>query len=134
MAKTNDAGRFPDETYKKPSYHAYQILHIAFTLVPLIAGLDKFFNYLVNWHHYLSSTFDVFGNPQTTMMVVGVIEIVAGLGVWFKPKIFAYVVALWLFGIIANLLLLQNYYDIAVRDFGLALGALALGRLSQKYD
>lgn len=68
------------------------------------------------------------------MMVVGGIEIAAGLGVWFKPKIFAYIVALWLLGIIINLLYLQNFYDVALRDFGLFLGALALARLSVKYD
>lgn len=119
---------------KKPSYQAYQILHFAFTVAPILAGLDKFFNFLTNWVQYLSVPFNFFGNPQTTMMVVGVVEIIAGIGVWFKPKIFAYIVALWLLGIILNLLILQNYYDIALRDFGLLLGALALGRLSVKYD
>lgn len=123
-----------DETAKKPSYQAYQILHFAFTVAPIIAGLDKFFNYLTNWEQYLASPFNVFGNPHTTMLVVGVIEIIAGLGVWFKPKIFAYIVALWLLGIIINLLTLNNFYDIALRDLGLLLGALALGRLSAKYD
>ena len=68
------------------------------------------------------------------MLVVGVIEIIAGLGVWFKPKIFAYVVAAWLLLIIVNLLLIPGYFDIALRDFGLALGALALGRLSQVFS
>jgi len=65
---------------------------------------------------------------------VGIIEIIAGIGVWFKPKIFAYVVAAWLFAIIINLLLVHNFYDVALRDLGLLLGALALGRLSMKYD
>ena len=67
------------------------------------------------------------------MMVVGIIEIIAGIGVWFKPKIFAYIVALWLLAIIINLLMLHRFYDIALRDFGLLLGALALARLSHKY-
>jgi hypothetical protein len=67
------------------------------------------------------------------MLVVGVIEIVAGLGVAWKPRIFAYVVAAWLLIIIANLLLIPGYFDIALRDFGLFLGALALGRLSQQF-
>jgi hypothetical protein len=119
---------------KGPSYQAYQILRFAFTVAPIIAGLDKFFNFLTIWPQYLSPTFDVFGNPHTTMMVVGVIEIIAGFGVWFKPKIFAYIVALWLLGIIVNLLSIPNFYDIALRDLGLALGALALARLSCKYD
>lgn len=119
-----------NECAKSPSYQGYQILHVAFTLAPILAGLDKFFNFLTNWEQYLAGPFNVFGNPQTTMMVVGVIEIIAGIGVWFKPKIFAYIVALWLLGIILNLLVLQSFYDIALRDFGLLLGALALARLS----
>jgi hypothetical protein len=68
------------------------------------------------------------------MLAVGVIEIVAGLGVWFKPRLFAYVVAAWLLLIIANLLMIPGYFDVALRDFGLSLGALALARLSQDYD
>lgn len=119
---------------KDPSYQAYQILHLAFVVAPILAGLDKFFNFMTYWEKYLSSPFNVFGNAQTTMMVVGVIEIIAGLGVLVKPKIFSYIVALWLFGIIINLLLLNNFYDIALRDLGLLLGALALGRLSAKFD
>lgn len=119
---------------KKPSYQAYQILRFAFTVAPILAGLDKFFNFLTLWEQYLSSPFNIFGNPHLTMMVVGVIEIIAGIGVWFKPKIFAYIVALWLLGIIVNLLIIQNFYDIALRDLGLLLGALALARLSVEYD
>jgi uncharacterized membrane protein YphA (DoxX/SURF4 family) len=116
------------------SFDAYQILRFAFTIAPIIAGIDKFFNALTNWEKYLSTPFDVFGNPSTTMMVVGIIEIIAGIGVWLKPKFFSYIVAAWLLGIIINLLVLQNYYDIALRDLGLLLGAVALGRLSQRYD
>jgi hypothetical protein len=115
-------------------YGAYQLLHIAFIILPIIAGLDKFFNFLTDWRQYLSQPFDVFNNPDTTMMVVGVIEIIAGIGVWLKPKIFSYIVAAWLLAIIINLLLLHDYYDIALRDLGLLLGALALGRLSAWYE
>lgn len=118
---------------KEPGYQAYEILRFAFTVAPILAGIDKlFFNFLVNWEQYLSSPFNVFGHAHTTMMVVGVIEIIAGIGVWFKPQIFAYFVALWLLAIIVNLLGL-HFYDIALRDLGLLLGALALGRLSSKY-
>lgn len=134
MTQISSNDKYHDETCRKPSYQAYQILRFAFTVAPIIAGLDKFFNLLTNWSQYLSAPFNVFGNAQTTMLVVGVIEILAGIGVWVKPKIFAYVVALWLLGIIVNLLVLQNYYDIALRDLGLLLGALALGRLSAKYN
>lgn len=121
------------ESIKKPGYQAYQLLHVAFTVAPIIAGLDKFFNFLTRWEQYLADPFNVFGNPHTTMMVVGIVEIIAGIGVWIKPRIFSYIVALWLLSIIANLLILQNYYDIVLRDFGLLLGALALGRLSSNY-
>lgn len=135
MVLPTESGKLQKEDYyKKPSYQAYQILHIAFTVAPILAGLDKFFNFLTIWEQYLASPFNVFGNPHTTMMVVGVIEIIAGIGVWIKPKIFSYVVALWLLGIIINLLILHNFYDVALRDLGLLLGALALGRLSSKYD
>jgi len=120
----------------RPSLQAYQILHIAFTVAPLLAGLDKFFNLLVNWTQYLPRFVNDLtgGRGQALMYLVGVIEIVAGLGVWFKPRVFAYVVAAWLFLIIINLLLIPGYFDVALRDFGLALGALALGRLSQEYS
>jgi hypothetical protein len=134
MAAPNEIINSQKEAYNKPSYQAYQILRFAFTVAPILAGLDKFFHFLTNWGQYLSSQFDVFGNPSTTMMVVGVIEIIAGIGVWLKPKIFSYILVLWLFGIILNLLILQNFYDIALRDLGLLLGALALARLSHKYD
>jgi hypothetical protein len=74
------------------------------------------------------------GYGHELMLAVGVIEIIAGLGVFFKPKIFAYVVSAWLLLIVVNLLMIPGYYDVALRDFGLALGALALARLSQKFD
>lgn len=117
-----------------PAYQAFLILRFGFTVAPIIAGLDKFFNFLTAWERYLAAPFDLFGNPATTMLVVGAIEIIAGIGVWFKPKIFSYIVALWLLGIIINLLSLSEYHDIALRDLGLLLGALALGRLSAIYD
>lgn len=116
---------------KNPNYQAYQILRVAFTIAPILAGLDKFFNFLTQWQQYLSAPFNVLGDSPTTMLVVGVIEIIAGIGIWLKPKIFAYIVALWLLFIIINLLILGNFYDIALRDLGLLLGALALARLSQ---
>lgn len=122
------------EECKNPSYQAYQILRIAFTIAPILAGLDKFFHIMVNWTQYLAPSFNIIGDAKTTMMVVGVIEIIAGIGVWFKPKIFSYIVALWLLGIIIDLLVLGQYYDVALRDLGLMLGALALGRLSENYE
>jgi uncharacterized membrane protein YphA (DoxX/SURF4 family) len=115
---------------------AYRILHFAFTIAPLVAGFDKFFNLLVNWTQYLPQFVNKLsgGHGQALMYVVGIVEIAAGLGVWLKPRIFAYVVAAWLLLIIVNLLLIPGYFDVALRDLGLALGALALGRLSRQYS
>jgi len=119
-----------------PAYQAYQILHIGFVVAPLLAGLDKFFHVLVNWDMYLSPTVARLSpiGGHGFMLAVGVIEIIAALIVALKPRIGAYVVAAWLWGIIINLLMIPNFYDVALRDFGLSLGALALGRLSQEYS
>jgi hypothetical protein len=119
-----------------PAYQAYQILHLAFVVAPIVAGLDKFFHLLVYWDQYLAPvvTRILGGNGHAFMYAVGVIEIIAGLGVLFRPRIFSYVVCAWLLGIIVNLLLVPGYYDIALRDLGLALAALAFARLSDTYD
>jgi hypothetical protein len=121
---------------RSPSYQAYQILHIAFTVAPLIAGADKFFHFLVNWDQYLSPLVPQVLHiaPHTFMLGVGVIEIIAGLLVAFAPMLGAWIVGLWLCGIIVNLLSIPAYFDIALRDLGLALGAFALARLAQEYD
>ncbi|HJT44973.1 MAG TPA: hypothetical protein VJ721_01760 [Chthoniobacterales bacterium] len=112
---------------------AFMILRFGFTVAPILAGLDKFFDLLVDWDKYLSPMANnaLGGHGHQFMMVAGVIEIIAGIGVAIKPRIFAYIVAIWLVLIILNLLSIPGYYDIALRDLGLALGALALGRLSQ---
>ena len=125
-----------DESLSNPSYQAYQILRIGFSVAPIIAGVDKFLHLLVNWDQYLPPVVNniLGGAGHPFMYIVGAIEIVAGIGVFIKPKIFAYVVAAWLVAIIVNLLLIPGYYDVALRDLGLALGALALGRLSATYD
>jgi hypothetical protein len=119
-----------------PSYQAYQILHLAFIVAPVVAGLDKFFHLLVNWDQYLPPFVNtlVGGHGHELMFAVGVIEIVAGIGVAFKPKVFSYVVAAWLALIIVNLLMIPGYFDVALRDFGLLLGALSLARLSHEFD
>ena len=125
-----------EEDASEPAYQAFQILRVGFTVAPIVAGLDKFFNLLVNWEQYLPPFVInlVGGYGHELMLVVGVIEIIAGLGVFFKPKVFAYVVSAWLLLIVANLLMIPGYFDVAVRDFGLALAALALARLSGKFD
>ena len=119
----------------RPAYQAFQILRLGFTVAPIVAGLDKFFNLLVNWEQYLPPFVTRLsgGHGHELMLLVGVIEIAAGIGVAFKPKVFAYVVSAWLLLIVANLLMIPGYFDVALRDFGLALGALALGRLSSKF-
>lgn len=121
---------------KDRAYQAYRILQVAFVIAPILAGLDKFFYFLTYWPVYIApfALNILHGHDQAFMMVVGVVEVIAGIGVFFKPKIFAYVVAVWLFCIIVNLLLTGHYFDIALRDVGLLLGAVALGRLSQNYD
>ena len=124
------------ETVGSSSGHqAYRILQFGFTVAPILAGLDKFFHLLVNWDQYLPGVVANVSpiSPHALMLVVGVIEIVAGIGVALKPRIFSYVVAAWLAVIIINLLLIPGYFDVALRDFGLLLGALALGQLSQQF-
>jgi uncharacterized membrane protein YphA (DoxX/SURF4 family) len=113
---------------------AFQILRLGFTVAPILAGLDKFFHVLVDWDKYLSPTANnvLGGYGHQFMLVVGIIEIIAGIGVFLKPRIFAYIVAAWLLLIIVNLLTLPGYYDVVLRDLGLMLGALALGRLSSR--
>ncbi len=118
-----------------PARQAYGMLHLGFVVAPIFAGADKFFHLLVNWDQYVPSVVAQLSpiSVHSLMRGVGVIEIVAGLGVAWKPRIFAYVVAAWLVIIIANLLLIPGYFDVALRDFGLFLAALALARLSQQF-
>lgn len=115
-----------------PAYQAFQMLHMLFAFIPIAAGADKFFNFLVNWDKYLAPVIpQITGlSAQTFMMGVGVIEIVAGLIVLLKPRIGSLIVAVWLAGIIVNLLATAGFLDIAVRDFGLMVAAIALFRLS----
>jgi hypothetical protein len=121
---------------QSPSYQAYQILHFAFVVAPLIAGADKFFHFLVNWDQYVSPliTRILPMSAHTFMLGVGIIEIGAGVLVAFMPTVGGLVVGAWLCGIILNLLSIPGYYDIALRDLGLALGAFALSRLATEFD
>jgi uncharacterized membrane protein YphA (DoxX/SURF4 family) len=117
-------------------YQAFLMLRIAFAAAPIAFGLDKFFNVLVDWPQYLAPWIDdiVPGGAQSAMYAVGVIEIAAGLLVAVKPRYGAPLVAAWLAGIIVDLLTFSGWYDIALRDFGLMVGALALSRLAWRYD
>lgn len=130
----NVAATAAETTTGSLAYQAYRILQVGFVAAPIIAGLDKFLYILVDWEQYLVPFIGDLIAPGVFMAIVGVVEVVAGIGVALKPRIFAYVVAAWLVGIILNLLLIPGYYDVALRDLGLALGALALGRLSQEFD
>ena len=119
-----------------PVVQSFWLLRIGFTVAPILFGLDKFAHVLVNWDKYLAPEFtDLFGTSAHNLMyAVGAIEIVAGLVVAVRPRFGGYLVAAWLAGIIVNLLLLGDYYDIALRDFGLLLGALTLARLAVAVD
>jgi len=117
-------------------YQAFILLRSAFTVAPIVMGLDKFFNVLVQWPTYLASWINdvVPGTAQDFMYAVDAIEILAGIIVALKPRYGAFLVAAWLGAIIVNLLTYSGFYDIALRDFGLMLGALTLTRLTSVYD
>src|SRR5688572_24963993 len=119
-----------------PAHQAFLLLRTVFTVAPILFGLDKFTNILVDWTIYLApvATGIVPVSAQTFMYGVGVIEIIAGILVAVRPRIGSLVVALWLLGIIINLLVLGNFFDVALRDFGLLVGALALNRLATAHS
>jgi hypothetical protein len=125
-----------DRLKSDPAYQAFWMLRVGFTALPILFGLDKFFDVLVHWQMYLAPWINdiVPGNAADAMHAVGVVEIIAGIAVAVKPRYAAYIVAAWLAGIIVNLLTLSGYYDVALRDFGLMVGALTLARLASKYD
>ena len=135
-AGLESAPTFVERLKSDPAYQAFVLLRVAFTVAPIAFGLDKFFNVLVDWEVYLAPWINdiVPGSASTAMHLVGVTEILAGVAVALKPRYGAYVVAAWLGGIILNLLTYSGYYDIALRDFGLMLGALTLARLASRYD
>jgi hypothetical protein len=119
---------------RNPSHQAFALLWLGFVVAPILFGLDKFFDWTVNWDRYLAPWINniVPGTAHQFMLVAGVVEIVAGLLILLAPQIGGYVVAAWLGGIIVNLLSANapQFYDIALRDLGLLLGALALARLA----
>ncbi len=112
------------------------ILRTAFTVAPILFGLDKFFHLMVNWDKYLAPALSnpLPFTPHQLMSAVGVIEIIDGVVVAIHPRLGRPVVAAWLLGIIVNLLLIPGFYDVALRDFGLFLAAIALSRLATRYD
>ncbi|MFZ5871672.1 MAG: hypothetical protein ACOYXW_14245 [Actinomycetota bacterium] len=128
-AETADHGA---RTLADPTRQAFLLLRTAFTVAPIVFGVDKFFNLMTDWTVYLAPLVADLtpGTPQQFMYAVGVVEIVAGIVVAVRARWGGYLVAAWLAGIIANLLLLGDYYDVALRDVGLMLAALALARLA----
>jgi hypothetical protein len=127
--------RFLDLLRDDPAYQAFTLLRVGFTVAPIAFGIDKFFNVMVNWERYLAPWIHHLSplSATHTMRVVGLIEIAAGVAVAVKPRYGAYIVAAWLAGIIVNLLTYSGYYDVALRDFGLMLGALTLARLATAF-
>lgn len=131
--KTTSAARATGQTPgMEPRRQAFLLLRTVFTVAPIVFGLDKFTNILADWTVYLAPVAtDVVPLPaQTIMYIVGVVEIIAGIAVAVRPRFGSLLVAVWLLGIIVNLLILGGFYDVALRDFGLLVGALALNRLS----
>jgi hypothetical protein len=138
---TITAGRLPsgsstERRLDNPTFQAFSLLRLGFTVAPILFGLDKFLDWLVDWRIYLAPEINdiVPGNAHQAMLAVGVIEIVAGLVVAVRPRFGGYLVTAWLAGIITNLLLQGDFYDIALRDFGLLLGALTLARLATAFE
>jgi hypothetical protein len=118
------------------AHEAYGLLHLAFVIAPVVAGLDKFFHLLTDWDKYVAPIVArvLPVSVRTFMTLVGIIEIGAGLLVLLRPRLGGYVVAAWLVGIVFNLILTGGYLDVALRDVGLCLAALALARLSLEHD
>ncbi len=130
------APRTTSPQLSNPAYQAFVLLRAGFTVAPILFGLDKFLDWLVDWRIYLAPEINdlIPGNAHQAMIMVGVVEIVAGVVVALRPRFGGYLVAAWLGAIIVNLLLQADFYDIALRDFGLLLGALALARLATAFD
>lgn len=124
------------ERSSEDNEYAFLTLRFVFFVAPFLAGLDKFFNTLTLWPKYLAPMFpDMLGiTPQSFMFIVGFVEMAVGIGMLFKTKLFSYVVSLWLVGIIINLLMIGNYYDVALRDLGLAISAFALAKLADAHE
>ena len=120
------------DAHSPAAHQAFLLLRTVFAVAPILFGLDKFLGLLTDWEQYLAPQIDdlVPGTAHQAMLAVGVVEVVAGLLVAVLPRIGGYVVAAWLAGIIVNLLLAGGFSDVALRDFGLLVGALALARLA----
>ena len=128
--------RMPVAAWSDARYQAFMLLRLGYTVLPIAMGIDKFFNAMVSWPKYLADWIDNIapGTAQQFMYFVGGVEILAGVLVLLKPRYAAYIVAAWLAGIVINLFSYGEWWDVGVRDIGLMLGALTLGRLASYYD
>ena len=129
---TSFASSHTQATTRSGADVAYLLLKTVFTVAPIAFGLDKFFGFLTDWDQYLAPWINniVPGTASQAMMAVGVIEIVAGIAVAVAPRFGGPLVAAWLAGIILNLVTMGEFLDVALRDFGLLVGALALTALA----
>lgn len=136
MTQTHPSRATAASSAAEPARQAFLLLRTAFTVAPIAFGLDKFLGLLTDWEQYLAPWVDdlVPGSAHQAMLAVGVVEIVAGVLVAVRPRLGGYVVAAWLLGIIVNLVSLGDYLDVALRDVGLLVGALALARLAASSD
>jgi len=136
LDRSSTTDRSTTARWTSPAFQAFALLRVGFAVAPILFGLDKFLDWLVDWRIYLAPELNdlIPGNAHQAMLAIGLVEIVAGLVVAIRPKFGGYLVAAWLGGIIVNLLLQADYYDIALRDFGLLLGALTLARLATAFD
>jgi len=121
---------------RRPAYQAYRLLQAGFVIAPIVAGVDKFIHVLANWDMYLAPQVEKMlpVSGHTFMLASGVVEILAGILVAAIPRIGGFVVGAWLCGIVINLLIAGNFYDVALRDIGLAVGAFALGLLAREFN
>lgn len=126
----------PTRVVQRHAYAAFRVLQVGFVAMPILVGLDKFLHWMTNWDMYLASPIEKIlpFRAHTFMMIAGVIEIAAGILVAWRPRIGGFVVSAWLLGITVNLLIPPGFYDIALRDFGLALGAFSLGLLALEFS
>ncbi|AIY02718.1 hypothetical protein ART_3119 [Arthrobacter sp. PAMC 25486] len=118
-----------------PTYGAFLLLWLGFIAIPLIMGLDKFFNVLTTWENYLAPWIENISpfSAHGTMIVIGIVEVIAAILMVLRPRYAAWVVSIWLLGIVVNLLTYSGFYDVALRDFGLMVAAVALALLARTY-
>jgi hypothetical protein len=135
IQRTRPEDTAPVAVAERANLQAYRMLRTVFTVAPVLFGVDKLTELLADWERYLAPQIDALvpGTAQQAMLLVGAVEVAAGVLVAIRPRLGGYVVAAWLAGIIGNLLLLGEFYDVALRDFGLLVAALALARLATAY-